>query len=430
MSFLLTTLLISLSVFAQQAPSPGSTRDAVQHLVDDLSDPAFAVRQAAVNKLYAAGPKVLSTLADVSKGDDFEAALRARDLIKRIQKLFLVGAKIELSASQPRLRWDEPISIRVKIINPSEFPIHLPFLIRNRESIDSDPLAVQMGNLLDAADFLQVLRPDGEAVELHVDDLRGQPSLERALDVRAYDEPASLLAPNSEFVLTLPAFNRGLARYRLFHQGTYRVQFDYVPEWEDEKLRDKKVGRVVSDPLSITVTQPAPDDIVAARRELKVSLHQVGQVIVVRLTSTHDRDIGVNLNIGGQALREHARLEWHWDSPGGLVRARQPAADAPPLAADKLIALESGRSVDVFKVRLDQLKGLEGFEKIDESQPIRLAVKYSNILDRALLLARLKKDQANKAKWQALYDATPLPTFVGWRTSDFVDISLPMPDGP
>ena len=170
---LLIELLTSAAAPAQVTTSPASTENDIQILLDDLSDPSYEVRQAAVEKLYAAGPVVLEALSKVTKSDDFEAALRARNLIKRIQKLFFVGAKIELSASHKQIRWDESVSLRIKIINPSDFPIHLPFLIKNRGSIDADPMAVQMGNLLDAADFLSVVGLDGKAADPVVDDLRG-----------------------------------------------------------------------------------------------------------------------------------------------------------------------------------------------------------------------------------------------------------------
>ncbi len=421
---IVVSLLISTLPYTQASHPQDITQDQLEVWLDDLGDPAYEVRRAAVKELYAAGPAALEALAEVSEGDDFEAALRARNLIQRIHKLFFVGAKIELSASQKQFRWDEPVSLRVKIINPSDFPIHLPFLIRNRESIDTDPLAVQMGNMLDAADFLRLIGPDSKPLDLHVDDIRGQPQLEAALDMRVYAEPASLLAPHSEFVLTLPTFNRGLARYRMLNKGAYRLQFAYVPEWDHHKMREDGIGKVTSNQLVMTVTQSAPDLILGAGREIQTSLQQVGREIIVRLTNTHDRTIGVNLNLGGKALVDYSHLEWQWKSPHGVVRAQEPIPNPPPLDADKLIKLKPAKSVEVFRIRPGELSKLKGFEQIKPQDGlIRLAVRYSNTLDRAVLLSRLQQDQPNKKKWQVLYQAMPLPTFVGSRTSDFIEIS-------
>jgi len=427
---LLIELLTSAAAPAQVTTSPASTENDIQILLDDLSDPSYEVRQAAVEKLYAAGPVVLEALAEVTKGGDFEAGLRARDLIERIQKLFFVGAKIELSASHKQFRWDEAFSLRIKIINPSDFPIHLPFLIKNRGSIDADPMAVQMGNLLDAADFLSVVGPDGKAADPVVDDLRGEPSLEAALDTRVYAEPASLLAPHGEFILNLPDFNRGFARYRMLRKGTYRLQFAYVPEWDDPKMREAEIGKVVSNALTLTVTQPAPDLILHARREIRVVLERVGWEFVIRLTNTHDRPMGVNLNLGNRGLANYAHLEWQWQTPAGVVRAEQPIIDPPPLDTEKLVKLKPGQSIELFRADLNRLKTLPGFEQMDqEGEKTTLAVRYSNTLDRALLLMRRRQDEPNQEKWKRLYEATPLPTFVGSCTSDPIQVPSNTPDG-
>ena len=427
---LLVGLLTSAASLAQVKTSPTSTKDDTQTLVDALSDPSYEVRQAAVEKLYAAGPAVLDALAKVTQRDDFEAALRARNLIKRIQKLFFVGAKIELSASHKQIRWDEPVSLRIKIINPSDFPIHLPFLVKNRDSIDTDPMAVQMGNLLDAADFLRVVGPDGKAADPVVDDLRGEPSLEAALDTRVYAEPASLLAPHGEFILNVPDFNRGFARYRMLRKGTYRLQFAYVPEWDDPKMREDGIGKVVSNALTLTVTQPAPDLILNATREIRVELERVGREFVVRLTNTHDRPMGVNLNLGNRGLANYAHLEWQWQTPTAILRADQPIIDPPPLDTERLVKLKPGQSIELFRTDLDRLQTLPEFEQMGHNgETATLVVRYSNILDRALLLMLRRQEGPNQEKWERLYEAMPLPTFVGSCTGDPVPTSQEAPDG-
>ncbi len=418
-SCVFVSLFMSAAASAQVKTSPTSTKDDIQVPLDNLGDPSYEVRQAAVKKLYAAGPAVLDALSKVTKGDDFEAALRARNLIKRIQKLFFVGAEIELSTSHKQFRWDEPVSLRIKVINRADFPIHLPFLVKDRGSIDTGPMAAQMGNLLDAADFLRVVGPGDEVVDPVVDDLRGEPSLEAALDTRVYAEPASLLAPHSEFILNLPDFNRGFARYRMLRKGTYRIQFTYVPEWDDPKMREAGLGKVLGNTLKLTVTQPAPDLILNARREIRVELERVGQEFVVRLTNTHDRQMGVNLNLGGRGLADYAHLQWQWQTPAGIVRAEQPIIDPPALDTDKLVTLKPRQSMELFRTDLNRLKALPGFEQMGHAgNKIPLAVQYSNMLDRAFLLMRQRQDEPNQKKWKRLYEATPSPTFTGSCTSD------------
>ena len=93
---------ITLTVIAQDVVPSEPTGVDLERLLNDLGDPSYQMRQAAVEKLYAAGPAVLEALAEVTKGGDFEAALRARHLIERIQKLFFVGARGARARRRPQ----------------------------------------------------------------------------------------------------------------------------------------------------------------------------------------------------------------------------------------------------------------------------------------------------------------------------------------
>ena len=62
-------------------------------------------------------------------------------------------------------------------------------------------------------------------------------------------------------MLELPAFNRGMARYRMLHKGSYRVQFTYVPEWDNERMRADGIGMVRSNELVLNVSSSAPPTI-------------------------------------------------------------------------------------------------------------------------------------------------------------------------
>lgn len=397
-------------------------REQINKWLEELGDPSHSVRKTAVHKLYEAGPSALSALQHATEGDDFEAAMRARSLIERIQKLFLVGARIDLSVDRRQFKWDEPVSLRVKIVNPSDFPIHLPFLIKDRQSIDADALAVQVGNLLDAADFLVVTGPDSRPLEPTVDDYRGHPGLERAVDVRAYLEPASLLQAGGEFILTLEALNRGFARFRMPEQGEYRVQFAYVPEWDDPKMREDGVGRVASAELRLTVTQAAPAVIRTSNRPISISLQEVDADVVVRATNTHDRPMGLNLNLGGKGLADHAHVEWVWDAPEGRVAAEQPVAGVQAFQTEKLVTLKPAESVELCRIRREHVRRLPGFESVPRTGSIKLAVRYTNLLDKAVILRRLTEEKPEKGRLQRLYEAIPLPTFTGSATSETIEL--------
>jgi hypothetical protein len=64
-----------------------------------------------------------------------------------------------------------------------------------------------------------------------------------------------------------------------------------------------------------------------------------------------------------------------------------------------------------------------------DGEKTTLAVRYSNVFDRALLLMRRRQDEPEQEKWKRLYEALPLPTFVGSCTSDPAKVSSTTLDG-
>ena len=197
----------------------------------------------------------------------------------------------------------------------------------------------------------------------------------------------------------------------------------------DQKMREDGIGKVVSNALTLTVTQPAPDLILNATREIRVGLERVGREFVVRLTNTHDRPMGVNLNLGNWDFAYYAHMEWQWRTPAGVVRAAQPLLNPSPLDTEKLVKLKPGQSIELFRTDLNRLKTLTGFEHMGrDGENTTLAVRYTNILDRALLLMRRRQEGPNQKKWKRLYEAMPLPTFVGSCTSDPIQASSGAPD--
>jgi hypothetical protein len=390
----------------------------VRKWIDQLSDPSFRVREQAVKQLYRAGPAVLPVLDRVKDGDDVEAALRSSTLIRRIRKLFLVGAAVEIKAAPSSVRWDQPFSLTVKISNPSDFPVHLPFLIQNRSLLDVDALSQEMGNMLDVADFLQVADPDGSAVEVTIDDIRGHPHLEKALDARVYDEPDSWLAPGESFSLTLKKLNRGFARYRLFKEGDYHIRFVYVPEWDDDSMREREVGKVMSNQAVVRVTQAAPEFLRTAQREVMCILRQIGPELILSIRGTFDRPIGVNLNLASGGDMKFAHIEWAWLRSGETVKAEQVMAAAGGLNPAKFKTLQPGETLELFRTSLRKLEALPGLEALQRNRgKVLLKGTYINRLDHAMLA---EQRQGNEALLQAL----PIPTFSGSCTSAEIEVDL------
>jgi len=164
--------------------------------------------------------------------------------------------------------------------------------------------------MLDAADFLTVTGPDRQPLELRVDPIDQDPSVNQAVHDRAGDNPPSHVVPAGQTAhLPLPLFNRGWARYPMLAAGTYTIAFAYQPQWREPAWTQQGFGRVESKPITVQVTRPAPLALRQASRPLQLDLAAQGDTLVAELVSTWDRDLWVNLNIGGPSAT-HARLVW------------------------------------------------------------------------------------------------------------------------
>ena len=418
-------------LFAQDKSSEAADSETVsaaqvQSWIEQLSHPDFHVRQQAVGRLYAAGPAVLKQLDQlIQESNDFEAVLRAKALINRIQQLYLVGAQVKLEVDKKEVRWDEPFTLRVTLTNPSDFPILMPFLIEDRQKLDINPLAVQVGQMLDALDFLAITGPNGEAVDLTVSDYRGYPELKHAIETRATAEPASLLQPKQSVTLELAEFNRGFARVRMFDAGEYQIRFAYLPAWDDPQLVENEIGLVTSNTVTVRVTKPAPDLIRQAGRPLLLSLKRENDQFVVSLTNTYDLPMGVNLNLGGLGLNRHARLRWQAKRDHQSSYAYDPFPEAPPFSADHFKTLAPLETIPIHKATVEDLRGIRLFDSFQAGESVDVTVTYSNAIDRSSLTRITDKAEAQTETFKSLIESMPALMFTGQVTSESVTITLP-----
>ncbi|MCG3138235.1 MAG: hypothetical protein HJJLKODD_02096 [Phycisphaerae bacterium] len=425
---MLTVIMIFSLLGLQQESQPVELAPAkLQALLEQLGDPQFERRQQAVEQLYAAGPAALQALEQLPVSGDYEAALRARRLLERIQKLYLVGATVELAVRPATAAWDQPITLVVTFRNPTSHPVLLPFFTTDRQVLDQNPLAVQVGNMLDALDFVQVSGPDGQPRELIVDEYGGTAAIEQAIEARAYTAPTSTLPPGSEFTLELQEFNRGFARVRMLQAGRYTLQFLYVPEWDDPQMVERLVGLIRSAAVTVEITSSAPAGLGQGSDMIACELRRKAEQWEVVLVNRYDRPCGVNLNLGGSGLTKHARLSWEVESSAGQQRVTQPFPDAGAVQWDQFQLLAPLEEKVIFRTTLADLAQIPGLELL--SQPpagTTLRAVYSNHLNRSQF-HRLLNPEDNMEEVERIIQKIPLVTFVGLAESVPLTVNPPLP---
>ena len=71
-------------------------------------------------------------LAAAAGGDDAEAALRARQVLDVLDRLWFAGAEVSLAVSKTRTAWNEPVDLHITVSNRSKYPTRVPSKSRRR----------------------------------------------------------------------------------------------------------------------------------------------------------------------------------------------------------------------------------------------------------------------------------------------------------
>jgi len=368
------------------APITPPSEQEIRQAIRDLNHPSPARRREAVRRLADWGPLAFDALGKVAAGSELEPALLARDLLREMGEVLFVGGRVRLEVDRERIRWDEPFALTVHVHNPTPGPVVVPWPAdaasttapaADLHTSDADQVAA----LMDIADHLSIVGPDGRPVELRVDPIESDSAVYRAVAVRAgFDPPSHPVPPQGSERLRVPAFNRGWARYPLLAAGRYTIRFAYQPEWRDPAWIDQGFGRIESNIVTIEVTQPAPSEVREATRPVRLQLRQENDRLVAELQNVWDRDLWFNFNLGGP-LDTHARLEWCPQPSGdGEVNTFALDGDAtgPQFAADRIGHLAPGQTH--LLTRADPAAVIERARLAgDTSDAPSVALKYSHL---------------------------------------------------
>jgi len=363
-------------------------------LVPRLGDPSYAVRTEATRRLCMIGQRAIPALRRAADSGEFEVSLRSRNILEVLDSLYFGGCSVRLDADRTRLAWDEPIELVVTIRNESTHPAHLPLEAADRRrsdvSLKGDMVkpsqwaseksgalpvrgldhATQVGDLIDLADHLHITAPDGRDIQLRVDDVRADRNVAEAIEWRANGGPVTELAPRAQAVYRVPRFNRGWARYPLLQPGVYRVVFDYDPQWDDEEFRQAGVGRVTSNVLELTVTEPAPAIVRQFNGEARLVVEHREGWLIARLTNTDDLPVWINLNTGGDQP-PFAQIVWTIIADGTVNDVRFGQLTPPPLPEafrlDRVMELAPGDSLELQRIALADLLDAAGHTAVAPS---------------------------------------------------------------
>lgn len=454
---------------ASSAPTlTDSLNDAeLAQLVVDLGDPSFAKRNLATRRLVSAGMKAYEALAEVAKSDDLERALRAKRIVETLDSIYFAGCDIRLSFESSQARWDQPVDLVVEIHNRAPFAAIVPFEIApvmppvpreesDRRKVDSQPQpggrggrpgengdddifadpagqasravpaasadARQVADMLDVAEWLKVLGPDGKAVDLRVDDIAADPQVMAAVQDRLESAPTSRLPAGATRKIIIRAFNRGWARYPMLESGRYTTILEYVPPWTDEALAEAQIGRVVSNLANIEVRESAPVEVSRSGSTASVSLSREDEFLVAALTNHSELPIVVNLNFGPGPPFATA----YWELHVGEDVHKVPVARLNPtwkdFTATRLAELGPGKSLELARIAAAELRqelpDIAPGENAPAVSPPFVRFSYMNALDRAWQLRESMSTLKDSSVPQVLREPLPRQLLIMHPTSD------------
>lgn len=388
---ILLILICTIGMAAQvSAPPDGNTLAGpaavgeIQSLIGELSDPSYHKRALATRRLCAIGLPARPRLEAAAAGDNAETALRAQSLLGVLDGLMFAGVDVQLSLSKTRIVWDEPIDLMIRMSNRSRYPTRVPFDIPATGKSETPGDATQVATMLDLSEVLRVRRADGREVELTVDDIAADPAVVAAVQQRLNSGPARVLQPGESVTVNARAYNRGWARYRLLDAGTYSLQIEYTPVWNDEVLNAQGIGRVISKPVHLEVTRGAPENVSRRGIEASFTIKSDGDSLVVSLTNHTDQSMIVNRNFGGAVPFADGRWMIELDD----LRRDVPILGKPGVSLHDfdpagLVAVRAGAVIEMAKIGWKTLRDAlrnQGIP-IDETR-WTVHFSYMNLCDR------------------------------------------------
>lgn len=356
----------------------------IAELIVALGDESYDARTRALQDLIEIGPDVLPPLREAARSDDAEVALRARHAVEKFGRVLLAGAEIELSAEPAAVQWNEPFALRVRITNHSAQPCQTPFAPDLSKGVAADRDDLQVAAMLDLADFLRVVGPDGRTIQFYCEPIEEDERIERIVRARAERAPFTALGGGMTQIIELPGFNRGWARYRMLAAGEYTIRFLYQPDWRDAELARRQVGRVSSGPAKVVVRTAADRVIRESERRVMGRVVRRGGEWVAVLQNVHDRRTYVNTNWGDDILRR-ARLTWLIPLERGGIAKVVHRSGRNPFLRERVVGMDALERVEIARIGRDAVVEAIGADS-KPAAGLDPGFTYVNVLSRGSLI--------------------------------------------
>lgn len=422
---LVVGLPLQLGAYGDDGAATAEARS-VEQWIEELGHASFAVRTEATRRLCEIGATATALLKQAASSTSAEVSLRVGKILGAFDRQLFAGVSVELALSATSAAWRDPVDLKITFRNHSAFPSRLPVDTDSaaRDSLSAD--ARQVGDMLDIADWLTVRDERGRYVELRVDDILSDTAIASAVDRRLKGEPMSSLAAGEEVTILVKSFNRGWARYPLLDEGRYTVQFDYMPEWEDEWLRDRNVGRVTSNSVNFTVAHAAPPTVNRGRIEASLAMHIEAGRVVATVTNNTDQEAVINRHLG--PVVPFAQVQWIHTCDGvqHIVVARaEPSETWMDFDGDLLTPVAPGESIAVATITTKQLREALAEKGADLScNGARLHVTYKSLGNRQWQVRHGTAELGNEHAPKGLQSLLPRRLLATRLASTPIDASL------
>ena len=398
----------------------------IAKLIRDLSHPSYEKRMSATRRLCVVGMSAYDRLEGAAAGDDVERALRAQDVLATLQQLCFAGVEVSLAFSKTKIAWDESVDLTISFDNLSSYPARVPFDIdpAARARVGGD--ARQVADILDLAEWLRILDPNGREVALRINDIAADPAVDGVVQERATGDPFAVLPPHQRVTITVTAFNRGWARFPLLERGTYRAVLDYMPAWRDRALADARVGRVVSKPATVEVTTAAPAAV--SRGGLEASILAVLEqgFVIARWMNRSDQTALINTNFGSSPPLAQGRWICEHGSIARDLRLGDQAGatwqDFDPVLVREV---EPGQSIELARISVNELKRRLLDARLDQrAREWEVYFSYANLCDLRWQQSQGTALLGNPQAPPFLRKPLPLRLRAGWHSSNRVAVHV------